>query len=69
MTTVACKTDPALLWGIEMTEISGQLSSESRKYAKDAKNLNLQLLYRKYGPPLIVFLIVLLVIYVRLWWF
>ena len=54
---------------MEMTEISGQLSSESRKYAKDAKNLNLQLLYRKYGPPLIVFLIVLLVIYVRLWWF
>lgn len=52
-----------------MTEISGQLSSESRKFAKDAKNLNLQLLYRKYGPPVIVLLIVIIVLYVRFWWF
>jgi vesicle transport protein SEC22 len=49
--------------------MSSQLASDSRKYAKDAKNLNLQALYRKYGPPVIVLGVVLVVLYIRFWWF
>jgi vesicle transport protein SEC22 len=47
-----------------MSEISSKLSEESKKYAKEAKQLNLQALYRKYGPPVIVVTIVLFVFYV-----
>jgi len=53
----------------KMTELSNQLSMESKKYVRDAKKLNLQLLYRKYGAPLAVVVIVLLVIYIRFSWF
>lgn len=49
----------------EMTELSMQLTSESRKYVKNTRQLNLQLLYRKYGPPLVVALVVIIVLYVR----
>jgi len=52
-----------------MTEMSGTLSMESRKYMQSAKHLNLQLLYRKYGPPAIVGLVILLVLYLRWYWF
>ncbi len=52
-----------------MTEMSGQLSAESKKYLKDTKMLNWQIMYRKYGPPLIVLFVILFVIYLRLWWF
>jgi len=52
-----------------MSELSNKLTLESKKYARDAKNLNLQLLYRKYGPAVIVLLIVIVVIYIRFWWF
>lgn len=49
--------------------MSNNLSMESRKYAKDAKDLNFQLLYRQYGPVAIVAIVVLLVIIIRLWFF
>ena len=49
----------------EMTEISSQLTSETRKYAKNASDINMQLLYRKYGLPVMVLLIVLVVLYIR----
>ena len=52
-----------------MTSMSETLSSESRKYMNSAKNLNLQLLYRKYGPPAVVALVILLVLFIRLYWF
>ncbi|KAI3646150.1 hypothetical protein MP228_005751 [Amoeboaphelidium protococcarum] len=52
-----------------MSEVSGQLKSESAKYLKDAKNLNWQALYRKYGTPVIIVVIVLFVLYVRMYWF
>jgi vesicle transport protein SEC22 len=38
------------------------------RYMKDAKQLNLQALYQKYGPPLIVLTLVLVVLYLRFWW-
>ncbi|EPZ33749.1 snare-like protein [Rozella allomycis CSF55] len=47
----------------KMTEISSKLSEESKKYAKEARNLNLMAMYRKYGPPAIVVFIVLVVLY------
>ena len=37
-----------------MQQASSQLVEDSKKYLKDTKNLNLQALYRKYGPPVIV---------------
>ena len=50
-----------------MQQASSQLVEDSKKYLKDTKNLNLQALYRKYGPPVIVIAVVLLVLYVRSW--
>ncbi|KAI8909074.1 Longin-like domain-containing protein [Gorgonomyces haynaldii] len=47
---------------------SQTLAQESKKYLKDTKNLNLQALYQKYGPPVIVLLIVAFVLYIRTWW-
>jgi vesicle transport protein SEC22 len=52
----------------QMSNLSSQLAADSKKYLKDAKHLNLQALYRKYGPPVIVVFVVLLVIYVRFFW-
>ncbi|KAJ3299978.1 SNAP receptor [Borealophlyctis nickersoniae] len=51
-----------------MSTISQSLSADTKKYLKDAKKLNLQALYQKYGPPVIVLLIVFLVIYIRFFW-
>ena len=48
-----------------MSEMSSQLVSDSNKYLKGTKHLNWQAMYRKYGPPGIVLLVVLLVIYFR----
>jgi hypothetical protein len=60
-----------LMWNltIEMSELSSRLVDDSKKYLKDAKRLNWQALYRKYGPPSVVILVVLFVLYVRFWWF
>jgi vesicle transport protein SEC22 len=52
-----------------MTEMSGNLSMESRKYLQSTKTLNLQLLYRKYGPPAVVVAVIVLVLVVRYYWF
>ena len=52
-----------------MTEMSGHLSAESRKYMNSAKKINLQLLYRKYGPAVVVGLVIVVVLYIRLYWF
>ncbi len=52
----------------EMGMQSSRLNSEAKKYAKEAKDLNLQFLYRKYGPPAIVVLIVVFVLYVYSRW-
>ncbi len=52
-----------------MQQASQSLSYESKKYMQDAKYLNWQALYQKYGPPVIVLTIVGLVFYVRVWWF
>jgi len=62
-----------VLWrgeGLEkMSSLSDQLRYESQKYKKSARDLNLQLLYRKYGPPAVILLVFFLVIYWRFWWY
>lgn len=40
-----------------MTLLSSNLSSESRRFAKDAHQLNIDMLLRTYGPPSVVILI------------
>ncbi|KAJ3205796.1 SNAP receptor [Dinochytrium kinnereticum] len=47
----------------------GENLDKSKKYLKDAKKLNLQALYQKYGPPAIIALVVLIVLWIRfVWW-
>lgn len=50
-----------------MSEMSSQLVSDSNKYLKGTKYLNWQAMYRKYGPPTFVILVVLIVLYWRFW--
>ncbi|KAI8913987.1 hypothetical protein PhCBS80983_g02996 [Powellomyces hirtus] len=47
---------------------SKDLSAQSKSYLRDTKQLNLQALYQKYGPPVIVLGIVMIVLYLRFWW-
>ncbi|KAF9386531.1 SNAP receptor [Podila verticillata] len=48
---------------------SEMLLRDSAHYRKTARDVNLQALYRKYGPPAIAGLVFLLVIYWRFWWY
>lgn len=52
----------------QMSLLSSTLSSESRRFVKDARQLNLDMLYRKYGPPTIVLLIIVFLIYIWYKW-
>ena len=51
-----------------MQTMSSNLSSQSKKYLKDTKKLHWQALYQKYGPPVIVVSVVLIVFYIRVFW-
>ncbi|KAI9027958.1 Longin-like domain-containing protein [Hyaloraphidium curvatum] len=52
-----------------MSHLSQSLSSESKKFLKDTRRLNLQALYQKYGPPIVVVLLVIAVLWIRwIWW-
>ncbi|KAL1916103.1 uncharacterized protein VTP21DRAFT_6107 [Calcarisporiella thermophila] len=61
-----------LLWRGQSLDRMSQLSSQLRDHSDDfkrrARHLNLQALYRKYGPPVIVGIIFLLVVYWRFFW-
>jgi len=52
-----------------MSELSSKLSSESKKYLKDAKKLNWMAIYQKYGPLIAVFLFIVIILYIRFKWF
>ncbi|CAJ0901934.1 6613_t:CDS:2 [Entrophospora sp. SA101] len=56
-----------VLWR-EMSSLSDQLRYESQKYKKSARDLHLQLLYRKYGPLAFIVFIFGVVIYWRYLW-
>lgn len=51
-----------------MDDMSSKIKADSEKYRKSAKNLNLMALYQKYGPPAIVISLILVVLYIRFWW-
>ncbi|KAI8817045.1 Longin-like domain-containing protein [Fimicolochytrium jonesii] len=51
-----------------MSTTSSRLSQQSKTYLDKTKHLNLQALYQKYGPPVIVLGIVTIVVYLRFWW-
>ena len=48
----------------KMSLMSDQLAAESRKYVRDARQLNLDALYRKYGAPTILLVIVIFSLYI-----
>jgi vesicle transport protein SEC22 len=52
-----------------MSHISGELKDSAKLFKDKARDLNLQALYRKYGPPAIVILILMFVIYIRYYLF
>ena len=52
-----------------MSTLSSTLSSESKKYLKDAKKLNWMAIYQKYGPLVAIFLFIVIILYIRYKWF
>ncbi|KAI9592887.1 Longin-like domain-containing protein [Syncephalis fuscata] len=52
-----------------MSTMSSTLRDQSAQYRRDAKRLNLEMLYRKYGLPAVVILAMILVVYLRYYWF
>lgn len=48
----------------KMSLMSDQLAAESKKYVRDARQLNLDALYRKYGAPSILLIIVIFSLYI-----
>lgn len=53
----------------KVSDMAQTMSEASRQYYKDAKYVNLQEMYRKYGPIAFVVFIVILFIYIRFNWF
>jgi vesicle transport protein SEC22 len=51
-----------------MSLLSSNLSSESKKFVQNARQLNIDMLYRKYGPPSIAILIVLFFLWIWYRW-
>lgn len=51
-----------------MSLLSSTLSQQSRQYVRDAKTLNWERLKQKWGPPIIVALLVLLFLYIWIRW-
>jgi vesicle transport protein SEC22 len=47
-----------------MSLLSSNLSQESKKYLRDTRNLNLMLLWRHYGPMIVIAVALILFIYV-----
>ncbi|KAG2175508.1 hypothetical protein INT43_001155 [Umbelopsis isabellina] len=73
VTRIMTKNMEDLLWRGDsldrMSHISGELKDSAKLFKDKARDLNLQALYRKYGPPAIVILVLLIVIYIRYYLF
>ncbi|KAJ1942632.1 SNAP receptor [Linderina macrospora] len=69
VTQVMTKNMEDLLWRGDsldrMSSLSDRLRDQSEKYRKDARRLNLEALYRKYGIPAAIILGFLLILYLR----
>lgn len=57
----------AILLG--MSHISGELKDSAKMFKDKARHLNLQALYRKYGPPAIIVSVLLFVLLLRYYMF
>lgn len=51
-----------------MSLLSSNLSQQSRQYVRDAKTLNWERLKQKYGPPMVVGILVVIILYIWLRW-
>jgi vesicle transport protein SEC22 len=51
-----------------MSELSGNLRDESRKYRKAARDINFWAMWKQYGPPSMVALLILILLYWRFIW-
>ncbi|KAI9339144.1 Longin-like domain-containing protein [Pilaira anomala] len=73
VTRIMTKNMEDLLWRGDsldrMSTISGELKDSAKMFKDKARHLNLQALYRKYGPPAIIAFVILFVILVRYYWF
>jgi vesicle transport protein SEC22 len=52
-----------------MSTISGELKDSAKLFKDKARHLNLQALYRKYGPPAAIATVILLVLLMRYYFF
>lgn len=73
VTRIMTKNMEDLLWRGDsldrMSTISGELKDSAKMFKDKARHLNLQALYRKYGPPAIIASIILSVFLVRYYFF
>ncbi|KAI8070478.1 Longin-like domain-containing protein [Gongronella butleri] len=73
VTRIMTKNMEDLLWRGDsldrMSHISGELKDSAKMFKDKARHLNLQALYRKYGPPVIIATVILLVFTVRYYYF
>lgn len=73
VTRIMTKNMEDLLWRGDsldrMSTISGELKDSAKMFKDKARHLNLQALYRKYGPPVIIASFILLVFLIRYYWF
>lgn len=73
VTRIMTKNMEDLLWRGDslnrMNTMSEKLRGESLRYRREARDLNLQALYRKYGLPVVVLLGIFLVLYLRYYMF
>ncbi|KAJ1998829.1 SNAP receptor [Coemansia thaxteri] len=69
VTQIMTKNMEDLLWRGDsldrMSTLSSKLRDQSEKYRKDARRVNLEALYRKYGIPAAIVLGFLLILYLR----
>ncbi|CEP18707.1 hypothetical protein [Parasitella parasitica] len=73
VTRIMTKNMEDLLWRGDsldrMSTISGELKDSAKMFKDKARHLNLQALYRKYGPPVAIALVILFVLALRYYWF
>lgn len=73
VTRIMTKNMEDLLWRGDsldrMSTISGELKDSAKMFKDKARHLNLQALYRKYGPPVAIATFILIIILVRYYWF
>ncbi|KAI7903215.1 Longin-like domain-containing protein [Cokeromyces recurvatus] len=73
VTRIMTKNMEDLLWRGDsldrMSTISGELKDSAKMFKDKARHLNLQALYRKYGPLVIIASVILFVLLIRYYWF